>query len=436
MKFPKKLRHNGKGRVLATIYKRPNSYRLYWRVRGADGKPRSRFKDFVRYADAKRAGDKQVTDLSKGRATTLTPGQLNDAIAAFERAAEFYRETGKRISLHDGITQICAAIKKLNDTPVPEAIDRYLSSVATVKRKRLCDAVNDFISEREPLTKAKGGKRPPLSLAWHQMVSRWLREFSDVFPNYDLCDFTKDLVDTYFGKFQSLTPKTRNERRNTLRQFFKWCTAKDYLSRNHRLNEASKMQNENDDPDGDIELYTASEVRKLLEAASKIEEHRCILPIIALAAFGGCRQQEAMRLNWENVFREDNHIEISTAKSKTRARRLIEAPANLFAWLEPYRKHTGLVWAGHRDTFHAHYRDLLAEVKLTMKENGLRHAFISHSFALDGNENRVSMMAGNTPDMVHRHYKGLVTRKQAEAYFNLVPGDAQNVIALATAAHS
>jgi integrase len=155
-----------------------------------------------------------------------------------------------------------------------------------------------------------------------------------------------------------------------------------------------------------------------------------------LVAFGGCRQQEVMRLNWENVFREDGHIEIGKTKSKTRSRRLIETPANLFAWLEPYRNCTGPVWTGHRDTFHSHLRDLLASVKIPMRDNALRHAFISHSYALDGNENRVAMQAGNSPGMVHRHYKGLLTRKQAEAYFNVRPSTAANVLPLPAAANA
>jgi len=33
VKFPKRLRHNGKGRVWATIYKRSDCFRLYWRQR-------------------------------------------------------------------------------------------------------------------------------------------------------------------------------------------------------------------------------------------------------------------------------------------------------------------------------------------------------------------------------------------------------------------
>ena len=68
MEFPKRLRHRGKGKVLATIYKRPGQpqpYRLYWRVR-VDGKPRSRMQDFTHYSAAKRTGDKVVADLAKG----------------------------------------------------------------------------------------------------------------------------------------------------------------------------------------------------------------------------------------------------------------------------------------------------------------------------------------------------------------------------------
>ena len=57
VKYPKRLRHHGKGRVLATIYKRPDCYRVYWRAR-VDGKPRSMFKDFGTYSEAKREGDK------------------------------------------------------------------------------------------------------------------------------------------------------------------------------------------------------------------------------------------------------------------------------------------------------------------------------------------------------------------------------------------
>src|SRR6267142_6417281 len=57
VKFPKRLRYKGKVKVLATIYKRTDCYRVYWRAR-VDGKPKSRFKEFTNYAACKREADK------------------------------------------------------------------------------------------------------------------------------------------------------------------------------------------------------------------------------------------------------------------------------------------------------------------------------------------------------------------------------------------
>ena len=97
VKFPKRLRHRGKGKVLATIYKMPSGYRLYWRQR-VDGKPKSQMRLFKSYADAKREGDKLVADLAKGRTITLSPGQAADARNAAEELQRLYQATGKRFN--------------------------------------------------------------------------------------------------------------------------------------------------------------------------------------------------------------------------------------------------------------------------------------------------------------------------------------------------
>src|SRR5215813_13708530 len=99
--FPKKLRHNKRGKVLARIYKRPDQhqpYRLYWRAR-VDGKPRSMFKDFGTYSEAKRQGDKIVAGPAKGaQSSVLSPGQAADALASLQRLQSFYEATGRRVS--------------------------------------------------------------------------------------------------------------------------------------------------------------------------------------------------------------------------------------------------------------------------------------------------------------------------------------------------
>ena len=72
------------------------------------------------------------------------------------------------------------------------------------------------------------------------------------------------------------------------------------------------------------------------------------------------------------------------------------------------------------------------KVSVIRKANGLRHAFCTYHFALHGNENLTAQQAGNSPAMIHAHYKGLATRKEAQAWFAIKPvKTADNIIRLA-----
>jgi hypothetical protein len=69
-------------------------------------------------------------------------------------------------------------------------VDGFLSTVVTVKRMDLKEAVEESITIREPKTVAPDGKRPQLSPGWHYIVSMWLREFAGTFPGHAVCDLT------------------------------------------------------------------------------------------------------------------------------------------------------------------------------------------------------------------------------------------------------
>jgi hypothetical protein len=51
-------------------------------------------------------------------------------------------------------------------------------------------------------------------------------------------------------------------------------------------------------------------------------------------------------------------------------------------------------------------------------------------YAMHSNENLTSALAGNSPAMIHAHYKGLATRAEAEKWFAVAPAKADNVIVL------
>ena len=55
------------------------------------------------------------------------------------------------------------------------------------------------------------------------------------------------------------------------------------------------------------------------------------------------------------------------------------------------------------------------------KRNGLRHAFCSYRLSVTQDLNRVALEAGNSPAMIHAHYKELVSSADALAWFNTLP---------------
>ena len=428
MRFPVKVRFR---KAEARIYGKSKAYPFY-RVCGmVDGK--RRMTSFRLYGEAKAAADKLVRDIASGsRVAALTRAQANDALIALARLDGFFRATGKRVSLADAADSFCTAAAKLGDRALGDAVDGFLSNVATVKRMDLGQAVEQFIEGREPKTVAKDGKRPQLSEGYAYNVAMWAREFAHTLPGLAVCDLAKELLNTYMAQYAGLGVKSRNERRNVVRMFLKWCVRQDYLAANHRLLEADGMAPESYEPES-IEFYSPAELSGLLQTASEQPKFKELLPVIALCGLAGLRLQEAARLTWVDVFHVAGHVEISAAKSKTRARRLVTTCPALAQWLEPYRACEGRLWPESLPVFHRAFNALLERLEIPVRRNGLRHGFVSYHLALYANENLTAAEAGNSPAMIHGNYKGLATKKEAEKWFAVAPERAANVIQLATA---
>jgi len=276
-----------------------------------------------------------------------------------------------------------------------------------------------------------------------------LRRFAGTFPNTAVCDLGKPHLDTFFAALGELPSKSRNKKpatsaksrnhhRAAVRQFLQWAVRKDYLPANHRLLEADGMRPENANT-SEIEFYTAAEFKALLDAAEGP-----MRAMVALGGLAGLRTAELLRLTWEDTRRVEGHIEITSGKAKTRQRRLVEIVPALAQWLAPYAEFTGKIWAGHEITWQQHFCKVCEQaeyetkpghtVTVTRKPNGLRHAFCTYHLAAHGNENATALQAGNSPQMLFGHYRGLAKKKEAEAWFAVSPAQAANVIALASAA--
>ena len=428
VRFPKRIRH--RGQVLATIYGKSASYpayRLAWRVAG-----KRRMERFQTYSEVKRRADAIVKELAQGsQVTALTGKEAAAALSIRDALDAFRRDTGRGFTALEAVTGFLDAMKQLPPgCGLTESVKAFARTLATVKPKLIADAIEEFLAVRKPKALAVDGKRSQLSPCYASHVECWLREFTEMFPGHRLGDLNRDFLACYMATHAALGPKSRNDRRAAVAMFLRWCVRQDYLSPTHRLIEADAMQKEPLDAAA-TDFYRPAELRGLLESAEG-----ALRAIMAMQGLAGLRLEEALRLTWENVFGIPGHVEITAQNAKTRRRRLVEICPALAAWLEPFRAMEGRVWnqpTGINGYMRAFVR-LRESLKIPSRRNGLRHAFCSFHFALHSNENLTAAQAGNSPAMIHAHYKGLATKAEAEKWFSVKPREsAQNVIQLAAA---
>jgi len=67
------------------------------------------------------------------------------------------------------------------------------------------------------------------------------------------------------------------------------------------------------------------------------------------------------------------------------------------------------------------------------KHTALRHSFISYRVAQTQNVAQVALEAGNSPQMIFRHYRELVRPADAEKWFSITPGLPANVVPITKA---
>ena len=149
---------------------------------------------------------------------------------------------------------------------------------------------------------------------------------------------------------------------------------------------------------------------------------------IALSAFAGLRAEEILRLDWADIERRPGFIEVAAHKAKTATRRIVPISENLARWLAMAPRNAERVWPHSKAWFFEALRNTTDTARIKWKQNALRHSFISYRLAEIQDVNRVALEAGNSPQMIFRHYRELATPQQAKTWFAIVPEHASNVV--------
>ncbi len=258
-----------------------------------------------------------------------------------------------------------------------------------------------------------------------------------------------------------VSPRTRNNLRASVQTLFAFAKAQRYLPKDHDEIDAVMVAK---NAVSEIEIFTPKEMAEILAHADKQ-----LVPFLALGAFAGIRHAEIQRLEWAELHFDAGIIEIRAAKAKTASRRTVPILDNLRAWLLARHREVGLVCGGldtkneipalvetinesrraawakanrvSADVLNEsekRARDNPAKAKdkappgaetakiegwpaFAWKHNALRHSFISYRVADIQNVAQVALEAGNSPQMIFKHYRELVRPDAAKAWFAIVP---------------
>ena len=212
---------------------------------------------------------------------------------------------------------------------------------------------------------------------------------------------------------------SRNNYRSLVVTLWRFARQRGYLLRD-RSTEADTLPRAKDNG-GEIEIFRPADFAMIITKAEAD-----LIPFLAIGAFTGLRHAEVLRLEWEDVRFAQGFVEVKAKKAKTAQRRLVPIQPNLQAWLAPYRAKTGPVCVWSRIGRKASV--LAKELGIRWPSNGLRHSYATYRLAQCQDAAKVALEMGNTPNMVFRHYRELVTPKEATAWWSISPKRAANVV--------
>jgi integrase len=176
---------------------------------------------------------------------------------------------------------------------------------------------------------------------------------------------------------------------------------------------------------------------------------------VALATFCAIRPDELARLSWAQIELAEGQVTVTASAAKKRGRRVVDMPENCVAWLLPHAKKRtpikGTNWRKDFDWLKAQIgfgnpdrlpcgkggkeREKWADLE-PWPQDVLRHTGISCHYRLHGDEAKTASWAGNSPDMIHTHYRALLSAKDAAAFFEIYPAGfkkAAGIVELETA---
>jgi integrase len=381
-------------------------------------------KRFSDLDEAKREGELTADKLANGEGQVLRLTSLDRA--NYLQALDTLRPLGRPLNL--AVAEYADVMGLLPaGTSLREAVTDFTRRNNTVRESRTVpQLVAEYIAAKEKANKSEAHLRD---------LRLRLTRFGKVFQ-MPVAHVTGKMLQTWLDGLTVSNRTKLNEIRHAT-SLLNFAVRRKYAPRD-LLDELEAVERPEVTPGATL-IFTPTELRELFDAAPAL-----LVPWLVFGGFCGLRSAEILRLNWQDVNLKRRFVEIRADNAKTAQRRLVPLCDAAMAWLTPLAKPEGPVVHYMRDNWF--YVELTAAAnrarkkertkgKFKWKRNGLRHSFCSYRLAITQDAAKTSLEAGNSPQMIFRHYRELTTEDEAKEWFNVFPPkQAENIIPMHKAA--
>lgn len=291
--------------------------------------------------------------------------------------------------------------RKLGDVSLLTSVDEYVrrSRGFTVGVK-VEQVVDEFIAVKT---------QDKLSRIYLSALHSVLGRFKEAFPG-PIAAVTTPQIDGWLRRGGHMVA-TRNGWLKRVKEVFSFAKQRGYLPKQEPTAADSLKRGKQADPE--VGIFRPEQMERLLRAAPSN-----LMAVLAIGGFAGLRAAEIARLDWSAVDLERKIIELRAGQAKTASRRIIPITDNLAAWLSLLAREGPVV--PDRNAF-PQITTLARKLGVGWPHNALRHSYISYRIAVVQNAAQVALEAGNSPTIIFKHYRELVTKDEADKWFGIMP---------------
>lgn len=248
-----------------------------------------------------------------------------------------------------------------------------------------------------------------------ESLRQYLNQFARGRENNWIGTIRVDTIEDWFlSRNESLTTKVGNTGR--LSALFAFCVRRGWLLHNP----CDRLEKIRIDPKPPF-ILTVQQCSTLM---SYVRHHKPNeLAFFTLALFAGVRPEELERITWDAIRFEPQGVTviIDAAASKVRRRRIIGLEPNACAWMALARARQARLPV--RRMTRRRYLDHIERVLgfATWPQDCLRHSAASYLMAKHRDAGRVADMLGNSPSILLRHYRQLVSNDDSDRFWSIGP---------------